>query len=118
MVGYRHGRADRDVNDALREGSAKVHVKGRGGTSLAKTSYIPPLRFRVLTPAHDLIVRWTSGELAFRAAIVDALKRSEFANSSIWVAVPAAWWPFCTRHSRRRRSRASMPIEQPWTSPG
>lgn len=47
---------------------------------MAKTSYIPPLRFRVLTPAYDLIVRWTSGELAFRAAIVDALKRSEFAN--------------------------------------
>jgi ubiquinone/menaquinone biosynthesis C-methylase UbiE len=51
-----------------------------GATSLAKTSYIPPLRFRILTPAYDVMVRWTSGETAFRAAIVDALKRSQFAN--------------------------------------
>ena len=42
------------------------------------TSHIPPLRFSVLTPAYDLLVRWTSGEEGLRAAMLQALDRHHF----------------------------------------
>lgn len=43
-------------------------------------SYVPPLRFEVLTPAYDMLVRWTSSEALFRAAMVEALRSHSFAD--------------------------------------
>lgn len=46
---------------------------------MSKT-YVAPLRFEVLTPAYDTLVRWSCGEARFRAAMVEALRSHDFGH--------------------------------------
>ena len=45
---------------------------------MKSSSYIPPLRFQVLTPAYDWLVRWTSAEAHYRRTMIQALSSRRF----------------------------------------
>ena len=47
---------------------------------VTRHAYIPPLRFHVLTPAYDAVVRWTCAERRFRKAMVSALAGRSFSR--------------------------------------
>lgn len=46
----------------------------------ASANYIPPLRFHALTPAYDILVRFTCAEREFRQAMIAALAERSFRN--------------------------------------